>query len=134
MPIAFPTLICDIILAQYPGICTESDVPSRRDSDLSLDYRLFEGTQAADIAAPSAQKPTGAITRQHMIIDLKLVSKALDDKKFLVDRVIHALELEEVAATEDAGVGSSNVPSGAQTNEEDDADVQGENSDDDPSI
>ncbi|MCI31657.1 hypothetical protein A2U01_0052869, partial [Trifolium medium] len=94
----------------------------------------FEGTHAADIAAPSAQKPTGAITRQQMITDLKLVSKALDDKKFLVDRVVHALELEEVAATEDAGVGPSKVQSGAQTNEEDDAEVQGEDTDESPSI
>ncbi|MCI82053.1 hypothetical protein A2U01_0103327, partial [Trifolium medium] len=66
------------------------------------------------------------------IADLKLVSKALDDKKFLVDRVIHALELEEVAAIEDAGVGPSNAHSGA--NEEDDVDVQGEDSDESPSI
>ncbi|MCI60580.1 hypothetical protein A2U01_0081836, partial [Trifolium medium] len=63
----------------------------------------------------------------------KLVSKALDDKKFLVDRVIHALELEEVAATEDAGVGPSNANSDAQV-DEDDADVQEEDSDDSPSI
>ncbi|MCI95286.1 hypothetical protein A2U01_0116584, partial [Trifolium medium] len=34
---------------------TESDVPSRRESDLSLDYRLFEGTHAADLAASSAK-------------------------------------------------------------------------------
>ncbi|MCI98007.1 hypothetical protein A2U01_0119310, partial [Trifolium medium] len=66
-------------------------------------YRLFEGTHAADLAASSAKKTNGAITRQQMISDLKIVSKALDDKKFLVDRVIHALELEEVAATKDAG-------------------------------
>ncbi|MCI36918.1 envelope-like protein, partial [Trifolium medium] len=103
MPIAFPTLLCDIILAQHPGICIESDVPSRRESDLSLDYKLFEGTHAADIAPPSAKKSTSAITRQQMIADLKVVSKAPDDKKFLVDRVIQALELEEGASTEDAG-------------------------------
>ncbi|MCI91755.1 hypothetical protein A2U01_0113050, partial [Trifolium medium] len=47
---------------------------------------------------------------------------------------IHALELEEVAATEDAGVGQSNSHSDAQAIEEDDADVQGEDSDDSPSI
>ncbi|MCI92391.1 hypothetical protein A2U01_0113687, partial [Trifolium medium] len=41
-------------------------------------YRLFEGTYAADIAAPSAKKPTSAVTRQQMIADLKVVSKALD--------------------------------------------------------
>ncbi|MCI65388.1 hypothetical protein A2U01_0086646, partial [Trifolium medium] len=52
------------ILAQYPGICTESDVPSRRESDFSLDYKLFEGTHAADLAASSAQKPTGVISRK----------------------------------------------------------------------
>ncbi|MCI88657.1 hypothetical protein A2U01_0109944, partial [Trifolium medium] len=49
------------------------------ESDLSLDYRLFEGTHAADIAATSAQKATCAISRKQMIADLKLVSKALDD-------------------------------------------------------
>jgi hypothetical protein len=59
MPIAFPTLICDIILAQYPGIFTEADVPSKRESDLSLDFRLFEGTHVADIVAPSVKQPTG---------------------------------------------------------------------------
>ncbi|MCI40512.1 hypothetical protein A2U01_0061745 [Trifolium medium] len=69
-----------------------------------------------------------------MIADLKLVSKALDDKKFLVDRVIHALELEEVAATEDADVGPSNAHSSAQANEEDDAVVMGEDSDESRSI
>ncbi|MCI77149.1 hypothetical protein A2U01_0098419, partial [Trifolium medium] len=36
--------------------------------------------------------------------------------------------------TEDAGEGPSNVHSGAQTNEENDADVQGEESDASPSI
>ncbi|MCI77083.1 hypothetical protein A2U01_0098353, partial [Trifolium medium] len=66
--------------------------------------------------------------------DLKVVSKALDDKKFLVDRVIQALELEEVTTTENAGIGPSNALSGAQADEGDDADVQGEDSDESPSI
>ncbi|MCI22653.1 hypothetical protein A2U01_0043829, partial [Trifolium medium] len=35
------------------------------------------------------------------IADLKTVSKALDDKKFLVDRVIHSLEAEELAVHDD---------------------------------
>jgi hypothetical protein len=63
MPNAFPTLLCDIILHQHPGICTEADVPKRRDSDLSLDYRLFEGAHAADIAVPTARQPPGILTR-----------------------------------------------------------------------
>ncbi|MCI10533.1 hypothetical protein A2U01_0031626, partial [Trifolium medium] len=72
--------------------------------------------------------------RQQMIADLKVVSKALDDKKFLVGRVIQALELEEGAATEDAGEGPSNAHSGAQAVEGDDEDVQGGDSDASPSI
>ncbi|MCI53898.1 hypothetical protein A2U01_0075145, partial [Trifolium medium] len=96
------------------------------------DYRLFEGTHAADIAPPSAKKSANAITRQQMIADLKVVSKALDDKKFLVDRVIQALELEEVAATEDVGEGPSHANSGAQVAEGDDDYVQGEDSDASP--
>ncbi|MCI76055.1 envelope-like protein, partial [Trifolium medium] len=72
MPIAFPTLICDIILSQHPEIFIEADVPSRRESDLSLDFRLFKGTHAADIAAPSVKQPTGVLSRKQMITDLKV--------------------------------------------------------------
>ncbi|MCI80901.1 hypothetical protein A2U01_0102173, partial [Trifolium medium] len=35
--------------------------------------------------------------------DLKTVSKALGDKKFLVDRVVQALEAEELAAHDGEG-------------------------------
>ncbi|GAU48712.1 hypothetical protein TSUD_281050 [Trifolium subterraneum] len=101
MSIAFPNLICDAILNQHPDIYTEADVPKRSDSDLSLGYRLFEGTHAVDIAAPIvahvARKPTGVLTRQQMIADLKEVSKSLGEKKNVLDRVIQALELEEAA-------------------------------------
>ncbi|MCI56875.1 envelope-like protein, partial [Trifolium medium] len=53
MPIAFTTLMCGIILNQHSGVCVSTDVPCRKEPDLSLDYRLFEGTHAADIAPPS---------------------------------------------------------------------------------
>ncbi|MCI61106.1 envelope-like protein, partial [Trifolium medium] len=59
MPIGFPTLLCDIILGQYPGICTTADVSSKRDSDLTGDYRLFTGSHVADIAIATANQPTG---------------------------------------------------------------------------
>ncbi|PNX85203.1 envelope-like protein, partial [Trifolium pratense] len=100
MHIAFPTLICDIILVQHPDICTEAGVPSKRNSNLSLDFRLFEGTHATDIATPSVKQPTCTMTRRQMIDNLKEVSKFLGEKKDMVDRVIQALELEEPAATE----------------------------------
>ncbi|MCI49139.1 hypothetical protein A2U01_0070382, partial [Trifolium medium] len=48
----------------------------------SLDFRLFEGTHAADIAAPSVKEPTGVLSRQQMIADLKVVRKTLDAVQF----------------------------------------------------
>ncbi|MCI39978.1 envelope-like protein, partial [Trifolium medium] len=96
------TLLCDIILGQYPGICTTVDVPSKRDPDLTGDYRLFKGSHAADIAIATANQSTRHISRHQMIADLKVVSTALSDKKQLVDRVIQALEDEEAEA---AGTG-----------------------------
>jgi hypothetical protein len=36
LPIAFPTLLCSIILDQQPGILTAADVPKKREYPLSL--------------------------------------------------------------------------------------------------
>ncbi|MCI91881.1 hypothetical protein A2U01_0113176, partial [Trifolium medium] len=46
---------------------------------------------------------SGTLSRQQMIADLKTVSKALGDKKFLFDRVVQALEAEELAAHDGGG-------------------------------
>ncbi|XP_050888880.1 uncharacterized protein LOC127094052 [Lathyrus oleraceus] len=43
MPISFPSLICGIILSQHPGILISSDAVSKRESPISLHYRLFQG-------------------------------------------------------------------------------------------
>ncbi|MCH81159.1 envelope-like protein [Trifolium medium] len=69
-----------------------ADVPSRRESDLSLDYRLFEGTHAVDIVAPSDKKSGSVMTKKQMITDLKESSKALEARKLEIDHVIQALE------------------------------------------
>ncbi|MCI20232.1 envelope-like protein [Trifolium medium] len=115
MPIAFPTLLCGIILSQHLGILVKDDIPCKRKSTLSLDYRLFEGAHSANIATPSVQQSSATLTRKQMIADLKDVSKALGEKKSKLDRVIQALELEEDAEVmkgeqedkEDAAAGSS---------------------------
>ncbi|CAJ2638250.1 unnamed protein product [Trifolium pratense] len=101
MPIAFPTLICDIILSQHPDICTKSDVPVPRPSALTMDFRLLEGKHAADIAVASLKKPAAGMTKRQMIANLRDVSKMLGEKKELVDGVIQALELEQSQANED---------------------------------
>ncbi|CAJ2659431.1 unnamed protein product [Trifolium pratense] len=123
MPIAFPTLICDIILSQHPGICTESDVPVTRPSAFTMDFRLLEGTHVADIVVASLKKSATVMTKRQMIANLKEVSKMLCEKKELVDGVIQALELEQTQADE-VGVGPSHgVPldddlAGGETEEE----------------
>ncbi|XP_045810321.1 uncharacterized protein LOC123904738 [Trifolium pratense] len=106
MPIAFPTLICGIILSQHPDICTNSDVPVSRPSALTMDFRLLEGKHAADIAVASLKTPAVGMTKRQMIANLREVSNMLGEKKELVDGVIQALELEQSQANED-GVGPS---------------------------
>ncbi|CAJ2637432.1 unnamed protein product [Trifolium pratense] len=106
MPIAFPTLICGIILSQHPDICTNSDVPVSRPSALTMDFRLLEGKHAADIAVASLKTPAVGMTKRQMIANLREVSNMLGEKKELVDGVIQALELEQSQTNED-GVGPS---------------------------
>jgi hypothetical protein len=56
LPIAFPSIICGIILSQQPGILSTSDIPSRRKPPLSIHYKLFEGSHVNDIVMTSARK------------------------------------------------------------------------------
>ncbi|MCI03833.1 envelope-like protein, partial [Trifolium medium] len=70
MPIVFPTLLCSIILDQHPGILISSDVAYKRESPLTLHYRLFEETHVPVIVATSSKKTSGSMTRKEMIADL----------------------------------------------------------------
>ncbi|GAU44283.1 hypothetical protein TSUD_371830 [Trifolium subterraneum] len=95
------------------GPSIKADVPKRMESDLSLDYRLFEGTHAADIVAPvaahNARQPTNIPTRDQIIVDLKKVSSILGEKKGMVDLVVHTLEFEKIAAACAGIEGTSSV-------------------------
>ncbi|WJX33275.1 hypothetical protein P8452_21494 [Trifolium repens] len=94
MHIAFPTLICSIILAQHPSILTADDEVSKRDSPLDFHPRLFEGKHAADIelVGPSvtAAAPS-SMNMKEMIASLEATCKALDEKKKSLEQVIMAL-------------------------------------------
>ncbi|WJX89413.1 hypothetical protein P8452_71414 [Trifolium repens] len=110
MPIAYPSLICGIILAQHPNILTADDEVSKRESPLDFHPRLFEGTHAADIeiTGPSVAAPTGSgsMSRKEMIASLEAACKALDEKKKSLEQVIMALRQEEAAEEgEDVQVG-----------------------------
>ncbi|PNX68761.1 hypothetical protein L195_g064128, partial [Trifolium pratense] len=55
------------------------------------------GTNVAAGVGTSVQ--AGVLSRKHMIADLTETSRALEDRKLKIDRVIEALKAEEVAET-----------------------------------
>ncbi|XP_050878610.1 uncharacterized protein LOC127082415 [Lathyrus oleraceus] len=75
LPIAFPFMICGIILNQHPGILCANDLPSRRKSALSVHYKLFEGNHVEDIVMTSAMKRP--ISKVGAIAELKETCKEL---------------------------------------------------------
>ncbi|KAK2435286.1 hypothetical protein QL285_020359 [Trifolium repens] len=106
MPIAFPSLICSIILAQHPTILSADDEVSKRESPLDFHPKLFEGKHAADIvfagtpnmdaAGPSlVSAGSASMSRKEMIASLEATCKALDEKKKSLEQVIVALRQEE---------------------------------------
>ncbi|XP_050916169.1 uncharacterized protein LOC127131282 [Lathyrus oleraceus] len=54
-PIAFPSLICGIVLNQFPNILIENDFVKRRESPLAFNYKLFLGKHVPDIAMTTGE-------------------------------------------------------------------------------
>jgi len=40
-PIAFPTLLCNIMLSQHPGLITADDLPMKRESPLTIHQKIL---------------------------------------------------------------------------------------------
>ena len=78
MPIAFPSLICGIILNKHPGILSGNDVVCKRESALILHFKLFLGKHVPDIVLTSAHGEKTS-TKDEMINELKEACKELDD-------------------------------------------------------
>lgn len=62
LPISFPSLICGLILNKHPRILASTYVACKRDSALSLHYKLFAGKHVPDIVMTSVEQkiPTKA--------------------------------------------------------------------------
>ncbi|XP_050877820.1 uncharacterized protein LOC127081622 [Lathyrus oleraceus] len=99
LPIAFPSIICGIILSQQPGILRTSDIPSRRKIPLSIHYKLFKGSHVNDVmtSARRESSPKGSLIDQ-----LKEICKELDNgikvakaRKEALKVLICSLEREE---------------------------------------
>ena len=96
-PIAFPSLLCGIVLAQYPDILVEKDTVCKRAPALGLHYKLFQGTHVPDIVMTSAETSTvkSHSKKTDVIAVLKETCKELDTRKRTLEDLIARLEQEE---------------------------------------
>ncbi|XP_050914795.1 uncharacterized protein LOC127129701 [Lathyrus oleraceus] len=96
-PIAFPSLICGIVLNQFPNILTENDSVKRRDSPLAFNHKLFLGTHVRDIAMGTRE--TSSVCNQPgkaaIIAILKETCKELEARKLTLENLIIKLEMTE---------------------------------------
>jgi hypothetical protein len=115
LAIGFPSLICGIILDQHPNILLPEDEPCKRESPISLHYKLFEGKHAADIAVPSkkvsspGKVASSSMKRKAMIMSMEAAVRALDEQKKEPKKVISALKQEEA---EEEGIGAETAEVG----------------------
>ncbi|XP_058784654.1 uncharacterized protein LOC131659486 [Vicia villosa] len=96
-PIAFPSLLCGIILHQYPNILNEHDVVCKRESPLAFHYKLFQGKHVPDIVMTSAEtsKSGASISKAEVIATLKETCKELESRKIYLEKMIRTLEMDE---------------------------------------
>ncbi|XP_050875084.1 uncharacterized protein LOC127078696 [Lathyrus oleraceus] len=109
LPIAFPFMICGIILNQHPGILCSNDLPSRRKPALSVHYKLFEGSHVKDIVMTSAMRRP--VSKAGAIAELKETCKEPGEgirvataRKQSLEALIESLEQAEVENVEHANV------------------------------
>ncbi|XP_058775487.1 uncharacterized protein LOC131649745 [Vicia villosa] len=95
--IAFPSLLCGIILNQYPNILNEYDIVCKSESPLAFHYKLFQGTHVPDIVMTSVgTSKSGALARKEEVIAmLKETCKELEPRKISLEKMISTLEMDE---------------------------------------
>lgn len=79
LPIAFTTIICGVILSQHSGILVSTDVVSKRESPLSLHYKLFGGKHVTKIVMTSDRGATSSTSNAGILSELKEMSKTLEE-------------------------------------------------------
>ena len=101
-PIAFPTLLCGIILDQHPNIKIVNDVPSKRESPLTLLQKLFGVDHVPYIVGTSRRVPgAGAMTKEQFIVSLKDTYVMLDERKAQFELMIQSLEIVDAATADE---------------------------------
>ncbi|KAL5191479.1 hypothetical protein HKD37_04G010752 [Glycine soja] len=143
LPIAFPTVLSGIMLSQHPNILNYTDSVMKRESPLSLHYKLFEGTHVPDIVSTSGKAAaSGAVSKDALIAELKDTCKVLEatikantEKKMELERMIRRLsesgiddgeaaEEEEEAAEEEEEAAEAEEDAAEDTDSDDDDDSE----------
>jgi len=129
-PIAFPTLLCGIMLDQHPSLITVVDIPEKRESPLALQPKLFSANHVPDIVGTSGNIPaTGLMTKQNIVDALKDTCVILDERKAQFEIMIHALENEDVATAGEQEESDEEEADAANEDQEDGDEEGAENSD-----
>ena len=107
MPIAFPCLLSELILSQYPNILRANEEQFFKGTLMNFDYRLFAGSQVKDIEIPTAKDSDHSASmtepvKENILSELNDTSKALQetiricsDKKEKIDKLIEQLQAEQ---------------------------------------
>src|ERR1044072_3701364 len=84
LPVAFPCLITELILAQHPDILRVGEREAPKSKLLNFDYRLFVGTHVNDIEIPYARDSDhpGSVSgsaKENLLPELIATSKTLQE-------------------------------------------------------
>ena len=112
-PIAFPSLLCGIIIDQYPDILGDRDSICKRATTLGFHYKLFQGKHVPDIVMTSAETSNVKENSQkaNAIAVLKATCKELEARKQSLEELISQNsegEDEDFAVKDDAGGDAAN--------------------------
>jgi hypothetical protein len=106
LPIAFPSLITEIILSQYPSILLPEEFESKRPPPISFNHKLFAEPHVPDIVfkekeAAETSAPLNRSSQKKVLAELIQVSKELEEtiksstiRKTCVDHLIKQLTMK----------------------------------------
>ena len=128
MPIAFPSLLCGIILSQHPSILTSTNSICKRESSLFFHPKLFEGSHISDMVRTSSKVSTNS-SKVDLIAELKDTCKTIDDnirtwteKKVRLELLIKSLSKERMNEDVNTGDGGEDEGDDSDGDEEDGSD------------
>src|ERR1044072_410867 len=111
LPVAFPCLLTELILAQHPDILRAGEREAPKSKLLNFDYRLFVGTHVNDMDVPSARDSghPGSVSgsaKENLLPELIATSKTLQEtiristeQKLKIDKLIQQIMQEQAAGS-----------------------------------